>query len=260
MEKSSRRKFVGSIDDIKPRNVFARERAHDQHTDTGGLSSDYLNFLPRSGAASLLGHYFSDVPEENKKRILRHSIDAILNVPSYTEYAQGFPETPFKKSLTAEDVRPYVEAVDEIVADMKILARGIEKNVAGEGISEKLNRPIKALIEYGDLIARIVSPKTSADARVHALKNNLSTDPVTLRTHDENLSDKREAIERIRARINAVKEILSSGTHLADTTSGFEGGFSYLRNDGNVTPVDWEPTPKEKKEIRKSVIKNKKES
>ncbi|MDP3965170.1 MAG: hypothetical protein Q8Q13_00005, partial [bacterium] len=73
--------------------------------------------------------------------------------------------------------------------------------------------------------------------------NHLQTDPLTLRYLRRTCSEP-EALELIKKRIEYAKSVLKNGP--------LPRSFSYLRNDGHVTPVDWEPTQEKRVQLRDS--------
>ncbi|MDO8522021.1 MAG: hypothetical protein Q7S08_01900 [bacterium] len=237
-----KREFVGGIDKVTPENIYKREQANSpsyQSHDIFGLNGDYINQL--SGPYGFIELYKS-VPREKKEKFLNMALDSVSKMKTYDKH--------YKKDKTlwnenspavfAEDVLPYIQAIDEMVLDMKATALEIKNIPHQDGITRETNRLVDILFERAEMIIEIIRSETDKYVRKYSSDNDLQTDIFTLSQVEKKYS-KPEALELIQKRIEYAKKLLKTGP--------LPGSFSYLRKDGNVTPVDWEPTDEKRKKL-----------
>lgn len=239
-----KRKFVGGIENVNAKTVYEREHANIQGGNILGIDHDYFNKI--GGLRNLINPYKS-ADNQEKKELLKGLLDAISRVPTYEEAERTGNVTPENSpAVFADDVKPYIQAIGEIVEAMKKLALQIKDNYE-HGYSKEVDLGIRFLENYINMAAEVIYMEISEKVTADASEKGLHTSPLqrryqkTLSGVDIQPSSISQDLEKITKRIQYAKELLEKGP--------LPGSFSFLRDDGNVTPVGWEPTDVERKQL-----------
>jgi len=235
-----KREFVGGIENVTPENIYAREQAQLRANAIFGLNPDYSRQI-QSAYKCLLA--YPNASEEERTQIILTAPDEFSRMPPYEEHSKtnlARQSVGLHEATLTEDVAPYAQAVSELVEEMRGIAFEIKSAIRRDGITDEINRPVALLGECVAMVNNIIQSQTSREAEEYSADNNLHTDPAMVAFDHKNLS-RQESLRLIKERLKFAKELLKTGP--------LPGSFSFLRDDGNVTPVDWEPTDEERKKL-----------
>jgi len=243
---SLNRQFKGGAgkDTGDPKLIYRRERANYQSREIWGLSANYITNMGG------LCHWIDLYKHDKKEEYLTKALNVVSKMKSYRErlrYDKAIRNEKLSENsvtaIFAEDALPYIQAIDEMALEMKSIALQIKSNVHKVDTSVEINRLLGVLLDRAVMIGKIISPEIDRHVRTYSYDNYLQTDPLTLRYLRRTCSEP-EALELIKKRIEYAKSVLKTGP--------LPRSFSYLRNDGHVTPVDWEATEEERGQLRDS--------
>lgn len=231
-----RRKFVESIQDVTPESIREREQAGYQAHEIYGLNADYLNKI-----AGFRDWYdlYKAMPEK-KSELLEMELAYIAAIPGYREH---FKNTASPNEALLQDAIPFIDAIDELVSDIKNLGAAMKRTYEQNGITPEIDRQIAQVGEAASMIIDTIRSTVAMRTHKFSSVNNLQTDPMSQVSLNKQYTQTEE-LEKIKQRLDYAKELLSAGP--------LPGSFSYLRNDGNVTPVDWKSTDEDKKKLEES--------
>lgn len=239
------RKFVGGIKKVTPENIYEREKAGYQMTEIFGLNENFLN---RMLVLQVLIEDYKEAAANKKRPALRNLVDYVGKLEPYEEYLKPAIPPETHPAVFADDVKPYIQAIDEIVIGIKELGQAIDAELQRKRAHSRLKPMLLALESAALTVDRIIHSKTNRLTTEFTFKNDLLTEPIDRKfLYKQDSLPESEALEKIRMRLGYAKSLLEKGP--------LEGGFSHMLKDKNVVPIDWEPTAEDEKRLGESDIK-----
>ncbi len=245
------RKFVGGIKNINPKNAYEREKSNYQHGEVYGLNHDFGNQSGYFYNAIELYKYVQD--EKTKKEILGELLDYTQKLETYTERIKQNGITPEKDpAVFASDVAPYIESIDEIVGEMKKIGAEMRAEYGENGKTKKFDELLLLLLDRSNTMSDILKPSIERHVGIYAEEHDLTTTPSIKKWRKQDIFADDVAAGKIKKKLDYGRFLLEKGP--------LEGGFSYIRKDGDVLPVDWEPTEQEEQKLKESGEKGEKKA
>ena len=237
------RKFVGGIKNIDLKNAYEREKSNYQDGEVFGLNHDFGNQSGYFYNAIELYNYVQD--EKTKKEILGELLDYTKKLKTYTEWIKQNGVTPEKDpAVFASDIAPYIESLDEIVLEMKQIGAEMRTEYDESGKSKKFDELLLLLLNRSSTMGDILKPSIENHVGMYAEEHDLTTRPAIKKWRKQDILADDIAAAKIKEKLDYGRSLLEKGP--------LEGSSSYIRKDGNVLPVDWEPTEQEEQKLKDS--------
>jgi len=225
------RTFIGGIKGIDPNLQYNREKAHGQ---TGGIIGLIHDFNNQVTVSSYIFHAFQTCDDSKKDEEMDNVMNFIRNFKSYEEWFAKYKiNQESNPELFADDVRPYIETVNEIIDDIKQLGIEIGAIYQTDKKSAKVLEKLDQISCRMSIIRNIVAPEIGKIISEYSYENKLTSNPLTLKMLEESTLTDTEAVERVKKRLVHAVSVLKDGP--------LPNSFSYIRRDGTILPIGWEP-------------------
>ncbi|MBP9757016.1 MAG: hypothetical protein KBD06_00290 [Candidatus Pacebacteria bacterium] len=234
------RKFVGGLRNLDPKNMLEREASNYQAGELFGLNHDFMNQpLVLSNRIEFYKHGIGEKADN-----LNLLIDGALKMKTYEDWILQNGITPEKNSAAfADDIQPYIKAVDEIVVEMKRIATELQQELQHDAAADP-ERFFEALNLRISQLDDIIRSDIGRKVEKFSYEKELTTRPADLEYSKKPALTEAEATERMLARKERAAEILNEGPQ--------SGSFSRIDTDGNVLPVGWEPSDEDRQKLNES--------